>query len=188
MYGRAPRTSTTVVSKFPRKTWGAAHVWTVDTRRSSPVFFEHLGTRLCQSDLQRKASDGYHRECSCYAQGLACQINMGIPEPSVQRCPHQQWSWGYSWIPQVYMAVLHTSLYAINVIAILTGLLRTFLGPFCFHCLSSLACNVTWSVLSLVLDKQIHIKEVFSVYASQGPSWVRHCLHIHIPRTYTRMT
>ena len=36
MYGRATRSSITVVSKFPTKTWGAAHARTVDTRRSSP--------------------------------------------------------------------------------------------------------------------------------------------------------
>ena len=36
MYGRATRTSITVVSKFPTKTWGAAHARTVDTRSSSP--------------------------------------------------------------------------------------------------------------------------------------------------------
>ena len=35
MYGRATRTSITVLSKFPTKTWGAAHVQTVDVRRSS---------------------------------------------------------------------------------------------------------------------------------------------------------
>ena len=33
MYGRATRTS---ITKFPTKTWGAAHARTVDTRRSSP--------------------------------------------------------------------------------------------------------------------------------------------------------
>ena len=34
MYGRATWTSVTVVSKFPTKTWGAAHARTVDTRCS----------------------------------------------------------------------------------------------------------------------------------------------------------
>jgi len=46
MYGRATRTSITVVSKIPRKTWGATHAQTVYTRCSSLTFFERLGTRL----------------------------------------------------------------------------------------------------------------------------------------------
>ena len=40
MYGRATRASITVVSEFP------AHARTADTRRSSRIFFERLGTRL----------------------------------------------------------------------------------------------------------------------------------------------
>ena len=38
MHNHTTRTSITVVSKFPRKTWGTTHARTVDTRRSSPIF------------------------------------------------------------------------------------------------------------------------------------------------------
>ena len=46
MYGRAKRTSITVVSKFPRKNLGSHTCATVDTRCSSLTFFERLGMKL----------------------------------------------------------------------------------------------------------------------------------------------
>jgi len=38
MYGRATRTSNTVVSKIPRRPWGATHAQTVYTSGSSLTF------------------------------------------------------------------------------------------------------------------------------------------------------
>ena len=50
MNGRATWTSITVVFKFPRKTWGATHVQTVDTRC---YFFKHLGRgKSCDCSVQ----------------------------------------------------------------------------------------------------------------------------------------
>ena len=37
MYSHATQTSITVLSKFPRKTWGGVHARTVDTRHPSPI-------------------------------------------------------------------------------------------------------------------------------------------------------
>ena len=45
IYGRATQTSITVVSMFPRKTWGATHAQTVDTRYFYLIFFWALGNK-----------------------------------------------------------------------------------------------------------------------------------------------
>ena len=45
MYGHATQTSITLVSKFPRKTWGAAHMQQWIPGAPLP-FFERLGMRL----------------------------------------------------------------------------------------------------------------------------------------------
>ena len=52
LYGRATRTSIAVVSKFPRKAWGAMHVHTVDATCFSPIFVERLGTSLGLGSLK----------------------------------------------------------------------------------------------------------------------------------------
>ena len=60
MYGRAARTSITVVSKFPTKTWGAAHARTVDTRRSSPQLPRAPGNEAkCACDVKLKGSKSF---------------------------------------------------------------------------------------------------------------------------------
>ena len=54
------------VSKFPRKTWGAAHAQTVCTRRSLR-FFKRLGTRLTDAI-----------ETTCGWRVLQCSVEEGL--------------------------------------------------------------------------------------------------------------
>ena len=90
MYSCATRTSTTVVSKFPRKTRGAVHAWTVDTRRSSPIFFfECLGMTLVPG-VVCVASCVVSCSLHCYRLSLTCRGFQCTPPPLVRQLtsPH----------------------------------------------------------------------------------------------------
>ena len=97
MYGRATRTSITVVSKFPTKTWGAAHARTVDTRRSSPQLprapgneanlgiarasldtLDHVVTQRGRLELERATSN------NLIGQGLGLEQN--VPTAKAASC------------------------------------------------------------------------------------------------------
>ena len=89
MYGRATQTSVTVVFKFPRKTWGAKHTRTVDTRHSSPIFFIFFNFFRAPGNDARCVSVMCERAGVCVC---VCSVSVQVCECAgvcVQVCEHK---------------------------------------------------------------------------------------------------